>query len=172
MGARDFYLFGSWFHWRIPVSGAEANLLRAPLILLLVALRRHVFQVETLKGSKWNWCSEVKMRCQRVPLKRWRLWFKENSEPYKDEVLPDAPEELVVELSKRYIQLYEMITSQEFKAEPGDVKERIEHNLKGKGYMWWDRELISQTTISNICDFSLPVCVTWIFSNFRDMKFP
>jgi phosphoribosylaminoimidazole-succinocarboxamide synthase len=64
-----------------------------------------------------------------------RLWFKENSDPYKDEVLPDAPEELVVELSKRYIQLYEMITSQEFKAEPGDIKERIEHNLKGKGYM-------------------------------------
>lgn len=64
-----------------------------------------------------------------------RLWFKENCDPYKDEVLPDAPEELVVELSKRYIQLYEMITDEQFKAEPGDVKERIEHNLKEKGYM-------------------------------------
>ena len=53
----------------------------------------------------------------------------------KDEVLPEAPEELVVELSKRYIQLYEMITGYEFKAEPGDVKERIERNLKDKGYM-------------------------------------
>ncbi len=64
-----------------------------------------------------------------------RLWFKENSDPYNDDVLPDAPEELVVELSKRYIQLFEMITGQEFKAEPGDVKQRIEHNLKEKGYM-------------------------------------
>ncbi len=64
-----------------------------------------------------------------------RLWFKENCDPYKNEDLPDAPEELVVELSKRYIQLYEMITGQEFKAETGDVKERIEHNLKDKGYM-------------------------------------
>lgn len=64
-----------------------------------------------------------------------RLWFKENCDPYKDEVLPDAPEELVVELSKRYIQLFEMITGQEFKAEPGDVKQRIENNLKEKGYM-------------------------------------
>ena len=64
-----------------------------------------------------------------------RLWYKENSDPYNDDVLPGAPEELVVELSKRYIQLFEMITGQEFKAEPGDVKQRIEHNLKEKGYM-------------------------------------
>jgi len=64
-----------------------------------------------------------------------RLWFKENCDPYKDDVLPDAPEELVVELSKRYIRLYEMITGHEFDAEPGDVKERIEHNLRKKKYM-------------------------------------
>ena len=64
-----------------------------------------------------------------------RLWFKENCDPYNDEVLPDAPEELVVELSKRYMQLYEMIAGQEFNAEPGDVRERIESNLAEKGYM-------------------------------------
>jgi len=64
-----------------------------------------------------------------------RLWFKENCDPYKDEVLPEAPEELVVELSKRYIQLYEMITGCEFKAEPGNVKDRIVRNLKENGYM-------------------------------------
>lgn len=64
-----------------------------------------------------------------------RLWFMENSDPYNDEVLPDAPEELVVELSKRYIQLFEMITGQDFKAEPGNVKQRIEHSLKEKRYM-------------------------------------
>lgn len=64
-----------------------------------------------------------------------RLWFKENCDPYRDEVLPDAPEELVVELSKRYIQLYEMITGQEFRAEPGDVKERIRCNLEEREYM-------------------------------------
>lgn len=43
-----------------------------------------------------------------------RLWFMEHCDPYKDEVLPAAPEELVVELSARYIQLYEMITGQDF----------------------------------------------------------
>lgn len=39
-----------------------------------------------------------------------RLWFAEHCDPYHDEVLPPAPEELVVTLSSRYIQLYEMIT--------------------------------------------------------------
>lgn len=39
-----------------------------------------------------------------------RLWFKNNCDPYKDEVLPQAPAELVAELAKRYILLYETIT--------------------------------------------------------------
>ena len=30
-----------------------------------------------------------------------RLWFRERCDPYKDAVLPEAPRELVVELSKR-----------------------------------------------------------------------
>ena len=37
-----------------------------------------------------------------------RLWFKENCDPYKDATLPDAPPELVEELSRRYIQMYEI----------------------------------------------------------------
>ena len=64
-----------------------------------------------------------------------RLWFTKHCDPYKDKVLPEAPEELVIELSRRYIKLYEMITGNEFKAEPGDVKERIEKNMKKKGYV-------------------------------------
>ena len=43
-----------------------------------------------------------------------RLWFAEHCDPYKDEVLPEAPKELVCELSRRYISLYEMITGKEF----------------------------------------------------------
>lgn len=58
-----------------------------------------------------------------------RLWFKDNCDPYKDSVLPDAPEELVIELSKRYIQLYEMITGKDFDGKVGDVRERIKANL-------------------------------------------
>ena len=44
-----------------------------------------------------------------------RLWFVDNCDPYHDEVLPNAPEELVVELSQRYIFLYETITGNRFK---------------------------------------------------------
>jgi len=59
-----------------------------------------------------------------------RLWFKQNCDPYKDKVLPKAPKELVIELSKRYIKLYEMITGKEFEAKNENVLERINRNLK------------------------------------------
>src|SRR3989344_2064225 len=64
-----------------------------------------------------------------------RLWFKEHSDPYHDQKLPEAPRELVVELSSRYVRLYEMITGQEFKALSGDIESRIEANLKKGGYL-------------------------------------
>jgi phosphoribosylaminoimidazole-succinocarboxamide synthase len=64
-----------------------------------------------------------------------RLWFKEHCDPYKDEKLPEAPQELVVELSKRYIRLYEMITGGHFKAEVGPVSERIRKNLERRGFL-------------------------------------
>lgn len=43
-----------------------------------------------------------------------RLWFRERCDPYKDAVLPEAPHELVCELSKRYVYLYEKITGEQF----------------------------------------------------------
>ena len=61
-----------------------------------------------------------------------RLWFVDNCDPYNDESLPEAPEELIVELSSRYIYLYETITSQLFPfPEAGkSVNERINENLR------------------------------------------
>jgi phosphoribosylaminoimidazole-succinocarboxamide synthase len=64
-----------------------------------------------------------------------RLWFAKNCDPYNDEVLPEAPQELTLELSKRYIQLYEMITGKDFQCQAGDVGQRIETNLKARGYL-------------------------------------
>lgn len=60
-----------------------------------------------------------------------RLWFRENCDPYKDETLPEAPAELVTELSRRYIYLYERITGQAFElpALSSDVGERLQTNL-------------------------------------------
>jgi phosphoribosylaminoimidazole-succinocarboxamide synthase len=43
-----------------------------------------------------------------------RLWFVQNCDPYNDPVLPPAPAELVIELSARYIELYERITGRSF----------------------------------------------------------
>jgi phosphoribosylaminoimidazole-succinocarboxamide synthase len=59
-----------------------------------------------------------------------RLWFKDHCDPYKDEILPPAPKELVVELSSRYIKLYEMITGMEFEVDTSlPIEERLKKNL-------------------------------------------
>ena len=60
-----------------------------------------------------------------------RLWFKENCDPYKDAVLPEAPSELVEELSRRYIRMYEQLTGSSFKAGEEPILPRIERNLSG-----------------------------------------
>lgn len=59
-----------------------------------------------------------------------RLWFKNNCDPYKDEVLPEAPRDMVAELSRRYIHIYEQITGEAFKMPEGSILERLENNLK------------------------------------------
>ncbi len=59
-----------------------------------------------------------------------RLWFKNNCDPYKDAVLPEAPLELVEELSRRYIQMYEQITGGKFVSGETPVVPRMERNLK------------------------------------------
>ncbi|CAI5740617.1 unnamed protein product [Hyaloperonospora brassicae] len=51
-----------------------------------------------------------------------RLWFKEHCDPYHDAVLPEAPKELVTELARRYIMLYELITGAEFVFPPEGSK--------------------------------------------------
>lgn len=60
-----------------------------------------------------------------------RLWFKEQCDPYNDPVLPQVPDELRLELSKRYIQICEQITGESFllEANTPDVA-RIEASLQ------------------------------------------
>lgn len=59
-----------------------------------------------------------------------RLWFKDNCDPYNDTKLPPAPDDLVIELSRRYIQLYEMITGQKFEfPSASSINERLKNNL-------------------------------------------
>lgn len=63
-----------------------------------------------------------------------RLWFRTNCDPYNDDVLPQAPEELIIELSKRYITLFEMITGQTFVTDDCDsIEKRVKMNLQKAG---------------------------------------
>ena len=56
-----------------------------------------------------------------------RLWFSDQCDPYKDAVLPEAPRDLVIELSRRYITLFEMITWNHFDFSiPEDISAVIE----------------------------------------------
>lgn len=59
-----------------------------------------------------------------------RIWFKQNCDPYNDPVLPEAPEDMVTELSRRYIEIYEQLSGKKFKKEEGDILARIEQNLQ------------------------------------------
>ena len=60
-----------------------------------------------------------------------RLWFKKNCDPYHDVELPEAPKELVIELSARYIELYETITGESFSFPDSsqNIHDRLAKNL-------------------------------------------
>ena len=62
-----------------------------------------------------------------------RLWYVENCNPYEDEVLPPAPNDLIIELSRRYIYLYEKITGRSFEFPEADqpIEARLKINLEG-----------------------------------------
>ena len=96
-----------------------------------------VDEVHTPDSSRF-WLSETyedrllqEMEPENIDKEFLRLWFSENCNPYKDETLPEAPKELICELSARYIYLYEKITNQkfEFPKEDIEINERIQNNL-------------------------------------------
>ncbi|MBY0539337.1 phosphoribosylaminoimidazolesuccinocarboxamide synthase [Patescibacteria group bacterium] len=60
-----------------------------------------------------------------------RIWFKENCDPYNDAVLPEAPADMVAELSRRYIEIYEKLSGQKFAVDDStDLAVRIEKHLE------------------------------------------
>jgi phosphoribosylaminoimidazole-succinocarboxamide synthase len=64
-----------------------------------------------------------------------RLWFADHCDPYNDAELPPAPDDLVVELSRRYVFLYEKITGERFAfPDPGvAIEERIRASVVRAG---------------------------------------
>lgn len=75
---------------------------------------------------------EEKKEPENIDKEFLRLWFKDHCDPYNDKTLPEAPKELVVELSARYIHLYETITGENFSFPDltQTIEERIFNNLK------------------------------------------
>lgn len=60
-----------------------------------------------------------------------RKWYRERCNPYEDKELPEAPDDLIVELSSRYITLYEKITGNSFEPSTDEpVLKRIKRNLE------------------------------------------
>lgn len=81
---------------------------------------RLIDEIHTPDSSRY-WIADTYEECMRagrspenIDKEFLREWFVEHSDPYNDETLPEAPEELIVELSFRYITLYEKITGETF----------------------------------------------------------
>ena len=99
---------------------------------------RLIDEIHTPDSSRY-WISEsydermaAGQEPQNIDKEFLRLWFVDNCDPYNDEILPEAPEELVTELSSRYIYLYETITGGVFPFPDASksVSDRINENLK------------------------------------------
>ena len=61
-----------------------------------------------------------------------RKWFVSKCDPYKDEVLPEAPADLINELSRRYIMIYEILTGKPFQIDDPakDIGESLQAFLR------------------------------------------
>ena len=95
-------------------------------------------EIHTPDSSRY-WIAETyqermrsKLEPQNIDKEFLRLLFVDNCDPYNDKILPDAPEDLVTELSSRYIYLYETITGGIFPfPDTGrPIQERINENME------------------------------------------
>ena len=59
-----------------------------------------------------------------------RQWLIKEKNFMGDGPIPKIPEDIIVEVSRKYIQIYEEITGLPFQCEVGDVMQRIRKNLK------------------------------------------
>lgn len=79
-----------------------------------------VDEIQTPDSSRY-WISstfsdrlKVGLEPENIDKEFLRKWFVDRCDPYNDKVLPDAPADLVNELSRRYIMVYEILTGKEF----------------------------------------------------------
>lgn len=62
-----------------------------------------------------------------------RLWYKKQFDPYSDSEPPEPPQEVLDELARRYVYVYEHLTGSKFEAAASDTDplRRIEANVLG-----------------------------------------
>jgi phosphoribosylaminoimidazole-succinocarboxamide synthase len=93
-------------------------------------------EIHTPDSSRYWWLESYQTRFaageepQYFDKEFLRLWFRDNSDPYRDRTLPEAPADLVTELSRRYIQIYEQITGEKFVPGATPIAQRLSNNLK------------------------------------------
>src|SRR5262249_1446379 len=58
-----------------------------------------------------------------------RLWFMEHCDPYRDATLPEAPADMVGELSRRYAAIFHQLSGETVSATEESIEERIRRNL-------------------------------------------
>lgn len=58
-----------------------------------------------------------------------RLWFMDHCDPYNDATLPEAPAEMVEEMSRRYAAIFHQLTGESVSATQENIEERIRRNL-------------------------------------------
>jgi len=58
-----------------------------------------------------------------------RLWFMDHCDPYNDKTLPEAPAEMVEELSRRYAAIFTQLSGETVSAGAEDIESRIRRNL-------------------------------------------
>jgi phosphoribosylaminoimidazole-succinocarboxamide synthase len=84
--------------------------------------------------ATYNDCFRQQKEPENIDKEFLRLWFRDHCDPYNDTVLPKAPDDLIVELSSRYIRLYEMITGREFTVDTSEpLPARMLRNLAAAG---------------------------------------
>jgi phosphoribosylaminoimidazole-succinocarboxamide synthase len=57
-----------------------------------------------------------------------RIWFRDHCDPYNDAHLPEAPVEKVIELSRRYVAIYQQITGEKFVPGEAPIIDRLKRN--------------------------------------------
>ena len=77
---------------------------------------RLIDEIHTPDSSRW-WIQDTyasrhaqNLEPENIDKEFLRLWFKDACDPYRDEVLPEAPKELVAELARRYVSFKEKNT--------------------------------------------------------------